>query len=87
MEHGLPADLFEYVAPLLIYLDRAHIRYDLTSDLDLALSRGPRASDRTASCWPAPSAGRRAPMGAGCAATCSTAGGSRASAPRACAAA
>ncbi len=47
MEHGLPADLFEHVAPLLVYLDRAHIRYDLTSDLDLSLSRGPRASDRT----------------------------------------
>jgi FlgD Ig-like domain len=47
MEHGLPADLLEHVAPLLVYLDRAHIRYDLTSDLDLALSRGPRASDRT----------------------------------------
>ena len=47
MEHGLPADLFEHVAPLLVYLDRANIRYDLTSDLDLALSRGPRASDRT----------------------------------------
>jgi hypothetical protein len=46
MEHGLPADLFEHVAPLLVHLDRAHIRYDLTSDLDLALSRGPRASDR-----------------------------------------
>jgi hypothetical protein len=47
MEHGLPADLLEHVAPLLVYLDRAHVRYDLTSDLDLALSRGPRASDRT----------------------------------------
>jgi hypothetical protein len=47
MEHGLPADMLEHVAPLLVHLDRAHIRYDLTSDLDLALSRGPRASDRT----------------------------------------
>jgi hypothetical protein len=47
MEHGLPADLLEHVAPLLVHLDRAHIRYDLTNDLDLALSRGPRASDRT----------------------------------------
>jgi N,N-dimethylformamidase beta subunit-like, C-terminal len=47
MEHGLPADLLYRVAPLLVYLDRAHIRYDLTSDLDLALSTGPRASDRT----------------------------------------
>jgi hypothetical protein len=44
--HGLPEDLTQNVAPLLVYLDRAHIRYDLTSDLDLALSRNPRASDR-----------------------------------------
>jgi flagellar hook assembly protein FlgD len=43
---GLPEDLTDRVAPLLLYLDRAGIRYDLTSDLDLALSRGPRASDR-----------------------------------------
>jgi flagellar hook capping protein FlgD len=46
MERGMPADVRRYVAPLLMYLDRAHIRYDLTSDLDLALSGGPRASDR-----------------------------------------
>ncbi len=44
---GLPAGLTTQVAPLLIFLDRAKIRYDLTSDLDLALSRSPRASDRT----------------------------------------
>ena len=44
---GLPADLLDNVAPLLRFLDRAGIRYDLTSDLDLALSRSPRASDRT----------------------------------------
>jgi FlgD Ig-like domain/N,N-dimethylformamidase beta subunit-like, C-terminal len=44
---GLPADLRENVMPLLRFLDAAHIRYDLTSDLDLALSRSPRASDRT----------------------------------------
>jgi hypothetical protein len=43
---GLPANLTDDVAPLLVYLDRAHVRYDLTSDLDLALSRNPRASDR-----------------------------------------
>jgi hypothetical protein len=43
---GLPADLLDNVAPLLRFLDRARIRYDLTSDLDLALSRSPRASDR-----------------------------------------
>jgi hypothetical protein len=44
---GLPADLRENVMPLLRFLDAARIRYDLTSDLDLALSRSPRASDRT----------------------------------------
>ncbi len=43
---GLPADLLDNVAPVLRLLDRAGIKYDLTSDLDLALSRSPRASDR-----------------------------------------
>lgn len=44
---GLPADLLENVAPVLRLLDRARVKYDLTSDLDLALSRSPRASDRS----------------------------------------
>jgi len=44
---GPPADLKDNVAPLLRFLDAAHVRYDLTSDLDLALSRSPRATDRT----------------------------------------
>jgi hypothetical protein len=44
---GLPANLLDDVAPLLRFLDRARVRYDLTSDLDVALSRSPRASDRT----------------------------------------
>jgi hypothetical protein len=44
---GLPSGLLDDVAPLLRFLDDAGIRYDLTSDLDLALSRSPRASDRT----------------------------------------
>jgi flagellar hook assembly protein FlgD len=44
---GLPRDLTDNVAPLLVHLDRANIRYDLTTDLDLALSSSPRASDRT----------------------------------------
>jgi hypothetical protein len=44
---GPPADLRDNAAPLLRFLDAAHIRYDLTTDLDLALSRSPRASDRT----------------------------------------
>jgi hypothetical protein len=42
-----PADLRDNVAPLLRFLDAARIRYDLTTDLDLALSRSPRASDRS----------------------------------------
>ena len=47
-EDGRPAGLSSQVAPLLRYLDRNRIRYDLTSDLDLALSDSPRASDRKA---------------------------------------
>jgi N,N-dimethylformamidase beta subunit-like, C-terminal/FlgD Ig-like domain len=43
---GLPADLLDNVAPLLRFLDKAGVRYDITTDLDLALSRSPRASDR-----------------------------------------
>jgi hypothetical protein len=42
---GLPAGWSE-LAPLLVWLDRQRIRYDLTSDLDLDLTRNPRASDR-----------------------------------------
>jgi flagellar hook assembly protein FlgD len=44
---GLPKDLTDNVAPLLVHLDREGIRYDITTDLDLALSRSPRATDRT----------------------------------------
>jgi hypothetical protein len=44
----LPADLRTEEAPLLTFLDRAKIRYDLTSDLALALGNGPRATDRPA---------------------------------------
>jgi flagellar hook assembly protein FlgD len=43
---GLPDDLTGQVAPLLVHLDRDGVRYDITSDLDLALSRNPRATDR-----------------------------------------
>ena len=43
---GLPSNLRSFVAPMLKFLDHAGVRYDLTSDLDLALSRSPRASDR-----------------------------------------
>jgi hypothetical protein len=43
---GLPAGFADQIAPLLVFLDRQRIRYDLTSDLDLDLTRNPRASDR-----------------------------------------
>jgi hypothetical protein len=43
---GLPPDFANVTAPLLVFLDRHGIRYDLTSDLDLAESTNPRASDR-----------------------------------------
>jgi flagellar hook assembly protein FlgD len=44
-DNGLPAG-WDDVAQLLVFLDRRKIRYDLTSDLDLDLTRNPRASDR-----------------------------------------
>ena len=43
---GLPAGFAEDVAPLLVFLDRHRILYDLTSDIDLDLTRNPRATDR-----------------------------------------
>jgi hypothetical protein len=43
---GLPQGFAEETAPLLVFLDRHGIRYDLTSDLDLDESTNPRASDR-----------------------------------------
>jgi hypothetical protein len=45
-ERGLPAGFASDIAPLLVFLDRRRIRYDLTSDIDLDLTRNPRASDR-----------------------------------------
>ena len=45
-DHGLPATFADETAPLLVFLDRARIRYDLTSDIALARSRDPRATDR-----------------------------------------
>ncbi len=42
----LPAGFADEVAPLLVYLDRARIRYDVTTDLALVGSRSPRAGDR-----------------------------------------
>jgi N,N-dimethylformamidase beta subunit-like, C-terminal/FlgD Ig-like domain len=43
---GLPAQFADESARLLVFLDRHKIRYDLTTDLDLDLSRNPRATDR-----------------------------------------
>jgi hypothetical protein len=43
---SLPAELRRDVGPLLSFLDRSRVPYDLTSDLALALGDGPRASDR-----------------------------------------
>jgi hypothetical protein len=43
---GLPTQFADESARLLVFLDRHKIRYDLTTDLDLDLSRNPRASDR-----------------------------------------
>jgi hypothetical protein len=43
---GLPPQFADEAARLLVFLDRHKIRYDLTTDLDLDLSRNPRASDR-----------------------------------------
>jgi hypothetical protein len=45
-DHGLPATFADQTAPLLVFLDRARIRYDLTSDIALARSGDPRATDR-----------------------------------------
>lgn len=45
-DKGLPAGFADQIAPLLVFLDRRKLRYDLTSDIDLDLTRNPRASDR-----------------------------------------
>jgi flagellar hook assembly protein FlgD len=44
---GLPEDLVKHVAPLLVYLDREGLRYDLTTDLALAEGVGPRLENHT----------------------------------------
>jgi hypothetical protein len=46
LTQGLPSSFETDTAPLLVFLDRARIRYDLTTDLALARSRDPRATDR-----------------------------------------
>ncbi len=45
-EDGLPQGFADEVAPLLALLDRARLRYDITTDLELSLGREPRAGDR-----------------------------------------
>ncbi len=42
---GLPEDLVEHIAPLLIHLDREGLRYDITTDLALARGRRPAAGE------------------------------------------
>jgi FlgD Ig-like domain len=46
LTQGLPSSFVTDTAPLLVFLDRSRIRYDLTTDLALARSRDPRATDR-----------------------------------------
>lgn len=41
---GLPRGFADHVAPLLVALDRARVRYDITTDLALARSGGPRST-------------------------------------------
>jgi flagellar hook assembly protein FlgD len=43
---GLPAGFADDVAPLLVWLDRNHIAYDLTTDLALSLGDGPTVQQR-----------------------------------------
>lgn len=42
---GLPAGFATREAPLLAWLDRNHHRYDITTDVALAMNRGPRLQD------------------------------------------
>ena len=59
---GLPATFADQTAPLLVFLDRARIRYDLTSDLALDRSRARAPPTARACCWPARCAGSRATL-------------------------
>jgi hypothetical protein len=45
-EDGLPAGFAHDVAPLLVFLDRSRIAYDLTTDLALALDDRPATDDQ-----------------------------------------
>jgi flagellar hook assembly protein FlgD len=44
---GLPAGVAEHVAPLLAAIDRAGLRYDITTDVALARGQGPKLEGHT----------------------------------------
>jgi hypothetical protein len=79
---GLPASLPDEVAPVLVFLDRERLRYDITTDLTLAASRSALSRSRRGVLLPGPLRWR-----AGCASTSRGAGSSPRSAPTACGAA
>jgi hypothetical protein len=54
-EDGLPEGFADEVAPLLVMLDRARIRYDVTTDVALSLDAGPRAGERAGVLFAGPS--------------------------------
>ena len=43
---GMPADFAAEIAPTLVFLDRAGLRYDLTTDIEMSGGRDPRPTDR-----------------------------------------
>jgi len=47
-EEGLPRGFSDDIAPLILFLERAHVPFDLTTDLALARGRDPRQTDRPA---------------------------------------
>ena len=51
---GLPAGFAGQIAPLLVFLDRQHIGYDVTTDLTLAASRRGLAQERSGVLLPGP---------------------------------
>ena len=54
-EDGLPPGFADEVAPLLVMLDRARIRYDVTTDVALSLGEGPEAGERAGVLFAGPS--------------------------------
>ena len=51
---GLPASLPDEVAPVLVFLDRERLRYDITTDLTLAASRSALSRSRRGVLLPGP---------------------------------